>query len=387
LRCAKFRPYLLLDAWRGIAALWVVMAHACIAFLATGDNGRYLHWPIYEVSVWGQLGVVIFFVISGFCITGAAQGAFLGRRGIGKYTFDRIRRIYPPYLAALFLGAGVALAMRLAEDHHLIPRPNHSLDFRLWVNPSYVLSNLFLVQPEAGQPALLFVAWSLSYEVAYYVVMGGVLTLTFIAGRRFESLAPAVFLLGGGVLTFVSLGWLLLEPGSCHFPVDRAFQFGLGVLLFLVYALPGGRSAWLARGQLGLALGLTLVLAWRPPEGSAPAMLGQPSLQFQAVTCFLFVLLLLAMRPRDFQLAHAIWLRPLMWLGVISYSLYLVHTLIMFIPDVGLRRLGWDRGWYWVTYLVEIVTAIAAGWIFHMVVERHFISSRQKRRIAEELPA
>jgi peptidoglycan/LPS O-acetylase OafA/YrhL len=121
----KIAPFLLLDAWRGIAALWVVMVHACVAFLVTGDNGRFVSFPLYALSIWGQLGVAMFFVISGYCITGAAYGALASGRTAGRYGLDRIRRIYPPYLAACIAALALGLLMGLAQSHHLLPPANH----------------------------------------------------------------------------------------------------------------------------------------------------------------------------------------------------------------------------------------------------------------------
>lgn len=381
----KVPPYLLLDAWRGVAALWVVMTHACLAFLATGDNARFMHQPLYAVGVWGQLGVVIFFVISGFCIMGAAHGALLGGRSVSQYAFDRVRRIYPPYLAAGLVAAALSLFLQFAQAHHWTPPLKHPPDFQHWTSPGYWFANVFLVQIETGQPQLLFVAWSLCYEVIFYAVIGVTLVLARLAGRRSGELAPLVFLAGAAVLTLVSLLWLLIAPESCVFPFERSFQFGTGVLIFLVFAFPSGQTARLARAQLVVVALLTLALAlgFGTPD-SRPLIMGQPPLRVQAGATLLFAVVLLGLRPIEHKLAHSRWLRPLMWLGVISYSLYLVHPLVMFVPDIGLRRLGFDHERYWVTDLAEIGFAILCGWLFHLAVERHFISSRQKKRIAEE---
>jgi peptidoglycan/LPS O-acetylase OafA/YrhL len=113
--------------------------------------------------------------------------------------------------------------------------------------------------------------------------------------------------------------------------------------------------------------------------------LGYPSTRFQAVTCLIFIVVLWAMRPFDAHLAHRRALRPLMWLGTISYSIYLTHFLVIGFADVGGRRLGFDHEWYWVTYLAEIALAIVAGWLFYLVIERRFISTHQKQRVELEL--
>jgi len=388
----KIPPYLLLDAWRGVAALWVVMTHACVAFLSTGDNGRFLHFPLYAVSIWGQLGVVLFFVISGYCIMGAAYAAFASGRSGGRFGLDRIRRIYPPYLAACAAAVGLGFLTVLAQTHHLLPPSHHHADNRAWQQPQFWLANLLLVQAEFGQPTLLLVAWSLCYEIVFYAWIGILLILARIGARPpSEARGIWIFQIGIGALTVFSLVWLIASPESCPFPLDRWYQFGLGSLLFLVFAAPPGFSTRHARGQLVLAGILTIFFAIRhdlspSPEGFVHHfVLGQPSTRLQAATCLIFAALLWALRPFDSRLAHRHVLRPLMWLGTISYSVYLAHPLVMAFPDAGGRRLGFDLQWYWVTYLAQIFVAVVAGWLFYLVIERHFISPRQKRRIEEEL--
>lgn len=67
----KPRPLLILDGWRGIAVLWVVMFHAIFPFLNTPGNQIYIKNPVYWISSFGDIGVTLFFIISGYCITGA----------------------------------------------------------------------------------------------------------------------------------------------------------------------------------------------------------------------------------------------------------------------------------------------------------------------------
>src|SRR5271170_6904733 len=179
----KIPPFLLLDAWRGLAALWVVMTHACVAFLATGDNMRFIHFPLYAISVRGQLGVVIFFVISGYCIMGAAYGALASGRSVGRYGFDRIRRIYPPYLCACAVSVAMGFFVAFGQGHHLLPASNHvghpvAQTWQFW------LGNLLLLQREFGQPDLIIIAWSLCYEVVFYLVIGILLAIAKTVMRR-----------------------------------------------------------------------------------------------------------------------------------------------------------------------------------------------------------
>jgi len=387
----KVPPYLLLDFWRSLAALWVVMAHSCAAFLATGDNGQFIHFPLYAVSLRGQLGVVIFFVISGYCVMGAAYGTLIADRGVGRYGADRIRRIYPPYLAACMAAIAIGFLTTLAQSHHLLPFSNHRPVYEH--QPlSFWLANLLIVQSEFNQPHLLFIAWSLCYEIVFYAMIGVLLFIAQIFARRgAPSGGTQIFHFGIGGLTLLALCWAILSPVTCPFPLDRWYQFGLGALFFLAVATETEVWAWRTRAHLGLAGMLVLVLAVLSDSlGTGSGLvhdfaLGQPTRRLQAIVCLIFVAILWVLKPFDGLLAHRRILRPMMWLGTISYSLYLIHTSVIAFPDAGGRRIGFDGKWYWVTYFAQIVVSIVAAWFFYLVVERHFISSRQKRRVEAEL--
>lgn len=384
----KIPPYLLLDAWRGLAALWVVMAHSCVAFLATADNRRFIHFPLYEVSIWGQLGVVMFFVISGYCVMGAAYGALASGRSVWLYGFDRVRRIYPPYLAACAAAVGIGFLTGLAQSHHLLPLSHHEAIYQQSHQIGFWLANLLIVQSEFHQPEMLFIAWSLCYEIVFYAIIGIFLALARMLAHRWTLLAGVpVFYFGIGGLTLLTQAWLIISPDTCPFPSDRWYQFGLGALFFLVVATESSSWAWCMRMQFGLAGMMATMIAFLHDRSAGIVhdfALGQPSLRLQAVTCLIFIAILCALKPLD-GMAHHRMLRPVMWLGTISYSVYLTHTLVIAFPDAGGRRFGFDHEWYWVTYFMQIAVSIGVGWLFYLGVERHFISSRQKQRIKIEM--
>ena len=380
----KVPPFLLLDAWRGMAALWVVMDHSSYRFMATEGNERYFHDPLYWVSSWGQLGVVAFFVISGYCIMGAAYSALAAGRGAGRYGFDRVRRIYPPYLAAFFLAIAVGFLINFAQSHHLLPPSNHSSGTHLaGGTPQFWLTNLLLVQMELGQTSFVMVAWSLCYEVVFYLLLGIMLIIAKAVSRNSTGArGVAVFQIGVSGLTAISLAWMLASPATCPFPLDRWYQFGLGALLFLVPAANPNVPAWSARIQLLLAAFFTLLLSLHP---GIKDLSFRPGSQLQAATAVVFIALLCILRPLDARVAHHPVLRPLMWLGSFSYSLYLVHVTFIDFAEAGGRRLGFDQDWYRVTYFLQIGLSLLVGWCFYRLVERHFISTRQKKRVEEEL--
>ncbi|MFZ1941692.1 MAG: acyltransferase family protein, partial [Terracidiphilus sp.] len=142
----KIAPFRSLDVLRGLAALWVVMCHAADHYVG---GTRWEKWPVYSFSLRGQLGVVLFFLISGYCIIGAAYSAFASGKRVRRFAFERARRIYPPYFFTIVLALLVGGTLILAQHHHLILAIHHPMQLsggaRFWV------SNLFIIQSEAGQ--------------------------------------------------------------------------------------------------------------------------------------------------------------------------------------------------------------------------------------------
>jgi len=389
----KAPPYQLLDACRGIASLWVVVCHACVPFV--GSHLEYASIPFYAVSVKGQLGVVLFFVISGYCIVGAAHGALAAGKTVTKYAFERFRRIYPPYFASGALAVLMGALLVFAQKHHLVPPSNHTAAHQgIW----YWVANLTITQREMHQPTVLNVYWTLCYEVVFYVIVGCLLWAALrIARKKGADTGLSPLFAGVALCTYLSLGWLLLAPWECPFPLDRWYQFGLGGLLFLSIAQRDepreGKFAWLADTRLHLiaASVLTLCLACAKPLSmgvnglTEESVLDQPSSRLQSVVCLVFVGLLWGLRRHEQRIAHSRAMRPLMLLGAMSYSLYLVHTLVQNYVDALGRRMGFDGPLYWITFLVQILVSLAAGWLFYLGVERRFISSDARKRLKQEL--
>ncbi len=385
---ARVSTFRTLDALRGVAALWVVMAHSCAPFLAAADP-RFLRWPIYAFSARGQLGVVLFFLISGYCIMATAYGALVSGKTLRRWAYERIRRIYPPYVAACLLILATAQGLSFAQAHHIIAHIHHPYEFdggaRFWI------ANALLVQTEVHEPFINFVSWSLCYEIIFYVIVGGMLGVSRIVtqGRAAEKsllwLATAI-----GSLTIGSLIWLVIAPQTCPFPMDRWYQFGAGALLFLTIELTSDRFVGYSRFLRNMAVGqlwMTAVLIglFAALRDTDVGSIYEPSSRLQAILLIVFAIAIWILRPLDVRVSAVAAMRPLFWIGSFSYGLYLVHTIILGFVDFPLRRLGLTGNLYLVTYLIQIGAALALGRFFFWAIERHFISSRQKERISGEL--
>jgi peptidoglycan/LPS O-acetylase OafA/YrhL len=257
--------YDMLDGWRGIAALSVVLDHLGL-------------WSF------GFDAVMLFFVISGYCITAAAEAAFRKGMGFRQFMWRRVRRIYPPYLFAIlffYLTRMVRSAAGGAGFH---------ATFTAWVQNLTLTQWLTLLRHPQANPATnptLFVNtfWSLCYEEQFYLVMGVIFIIPLMLGRR--RLILGLFAIG--------LGWNLASPRLCHgFFLDYWPHFAVGSLLFYrLCRLPNTKIRLLYDAALVAAVVALAMLAWR--ENLSAATVGRRPFREAFVTCG-FALTLIALR-------------------------------------------------------------------------------------------
>lgn len=375
-----------LDIFRGFAALWVVMDHCCDRWLASG-NMQYLSNPLYAFSIKGGLGVTLFFVISGYCITSAAYSALVSGKSLGRYCFERVRRIYPPYVAAMILTALSGAAIIYANAHHLIPEVNHlaelPLQLRFWI------ANLLLLQYELKSPMINVVFWSLCYEISFYAFIGLFLQgAKWIAAKRGLRAGTVFFICCVGITTMGTLSYLMLTSNSI-FPFDLWHQFSMGGLLFFLIDLKPGTvenyTAGFRRIVLANVVPVVLMMAifglfWQLGEVSA----GFASTRVRCFTCLFFTLILMVLRRVDEKFSNLRVLTPFMWLGAFSYSLYLVHPIVIPYVDILSRRAGLDGHLYWIAFCLQMIVAVFFGRVFYVLIERRFISKRQVQRLTAE---
>ena len=153
--------YDFLDALRGIAILAVMALHFTERVNSSGNEFiRDFLWP---VTSHGYLGVQLFFVISGYCITAAMYATSKKDAGLRLFLQRRVRRIYPPYWCSMVLvvvmGAATCVLMRKQWTEVF---PLNLSDWGL---------NVVLLQMPFGAPDASEVYWSLSIEIQFYLLM------------------------------------------------------------------------------------------------------------------------------------------------------------------------------------------------------------------------
>jgi exopolysaccharide production protein ExoZ len=383
----RIKPFKTLDGFRGFAAIWVVMAHSVGPWIGSG-NEAHLRNPLYAFSIRGQLGVSIFFVISGYSITAAAYASLVSGKTIGRYCFERVRRIYPPYFFALVITTLSAAAIIFAASHHLIAGIHHVPD--LPRSAVFWIANVFLLQFELRTDSLNQVFWSLCYEVSFYFIIGLFLLGAKWITRKHGLHAGTVFLVSAmGASTIGTLVWLL--KGVPVFPLDLWHQFSIGGLLFFLLESRPGTVAGYTPRFLGFIVATTSVVAFLTAAFIIVGPVGfqsidHPSLKTRTAVCLGFSLSLIVLRRFDERIVSLRSVKPLLWIGAFSYSLYLTHTAVLPYVDILCRRLGMNGSHYWIAVIIQIVAALLFGQLSFLAVEKHFISKRQVSRIAEEIP-
>jgi peptidoglycan/LPS O-acetylase OafA/YrhL len=179
---AAARRYDSLDIWRGVACLLVLVNHAVSYQLNSAVPARtidHVYAAIATVAARFWIGVPIFFVISGYCISAAADSRRRKGAALSTYFFRRFRRIFPPYWAVLgatvlLVGAGdVAFGGGLIRNSGFL-RP-------WWYSPaqwfgSITLTEIWRSHVFGGQKGLILGhAWTLCYEEQFYAVCGALL--------------------------------------------------------------------------------------------------------------------------------------------------------------------------------------------------------------------
>lgn len=297
----KYRPEI--DGLRALAIVPVVFFHAKV--------------PYFEG---GFVGVDIFFVISGFLITKIIYSEVEENNfSISRFYERRARRILP----ALYLVILIAIVWSI-----LFQPPFSARDFYQSVFATTAFANNFLLAYESAQYfdlgsdfKPLLHTWSLAIEEQFYIVFPFFLLLVSRFGRFFVKLAIAVILV-------LSLAAYVASPGpiSFYMPHLRAWELLSGSLVAIILH---GRKA---TGHDGLAtLGCLLVF------GSILSFLVfDPHLILLQVAAVLGTVLVILFCKSGGYCGRLLGARPLVGIGLISYSLYLWHQPLLAFARIRL---------------------------------------------------
>ena len=344
---------------RALAALLVIGTHAAYT------TGKYTHGYAGLLLSRMEIGVSIFFVLSGFLLfvpwVRAAQ-AGTSAPSLRRYGWHRIRRIMPAYVVAV-LGAFV-----LYHFHDAGPNPGHS-----WYG---LLRNLTLTQIYTDGYMFSHIhqgltqMWSLAVEVSFYVALPiiGYLVLTVLCRRRWR---PRLALAGLAVCALISPAWMVYVHTAQHLPdgarlwLPGYLAWFIGGMMLAVLAAMGVRCYWF------LALPLVVVsyfIVSTPVAGEATT---SPTGLAEAVvkTIFYAVIATLVVAPPALgdrgAYERLLSSRPMVWLGEISYEIFLVHLMIMELAMTQVLHWRVYTGNAAVLFAVTLALTIPVAWLLH----------------------
>jgi peptidoglycan/LPS O-acetylase OafA/YrhL len=306
-----------LDALRGIGALCVLVFHYSTRFHELFPQAA--HVPFSFPG--GNYRVLLFFTISGFAVFFT-----LDRIGsVADFVVNRIARLYPAYIVAMLLTLSIEY---LAEASQLL------------IGPAAILANVTMLQGFAFLPEVDGAYWTLTVEIAFYFCM---IAMWKWVGTKWLEPMLALWLAVRGIYGL----WPDMPERIVMLFVLRYVPFFIiGMLSYRVWA---GQRRW---GQQLPYAALALL--------SVAAM---ESWDVTLVACLLLASFAALIAGRMRWIAA----RPLLWIGGISYSFYLIHQHVGFVVMLKLAELGYSP---WIAFLAAFVIALTLGTAINRLVER-----------------
>ncbi|MET0425528.1 MAG: acyltransferase [Actinoplanes sp.] len=374
-----------LDALRGFAALTVVGFHLSPLVL-----GNERHLAIMRHIDFGKYGVLLFFLVSGYVIPMSLE-----RHGsLRRFWIGRLCRIYPAYLAAIVLVAVLVLTGRLVWQAGLRDE-----------TVTAVLAHATMMPDLVGLRGVVRVFWTLSYEMTFYLIVaglyawrlhrlsawwaGGLALVALLAGPLLpNALLGATFadrrLLSAALVLLIGLSLLAYTSGKL-----TLIAGAVGIAAVLLPALNGHATrnstviaSW--QGLLLLAVMFAGTVIYRAQHGEIGRRAAAVALtvvtlsvigaQWTHTSAGRVWLANVAAVAVTFGFGYAMRNRTvpgvLTWLGQISYSLYLLHAVVLLVLVRAVPDLGTQPGVIRVaTGLAYLAAAFGLAWLSYRMVE------------------
>ncbi len=365
-----------LDALRGIAGTTVLCQHSAEFLWPT-----YLRWS-HETFRPGEFGVILFFICSGFIIPASVER----HDSLGRFWIGRAFRLFPLYWAALIATVVLHYGFdRPMLSEAFVNRPRRSL-----------LVNTTMMQNFMETPLFNGATWSLAYEMVFYFLV----SLLFLAGWHKRSVPIAVY----GLLAAVVIGpylpaimvsegnrqsWTTVGAATVLIAILFVSRVGGGArtkalavvltALIVPFLLNRGEPMWFAVLLLSSMFVGTVLYRWTIGEVSgrtAAAVYGlaiviipiihyanidtHPGPEGSVITWRVEALTFLGaylLFGGVLLLRHHRFPRVLTYLGAISYSVYLLHVVVLYaVPWVGENRLATFGQWVALTIALSACT-------------------------------
>ena len=344
---------------RAVAALLVMLTHAAYT------TGKYTHGYVGLMYSRTEIGVPIFFVLSGFLLFGPwvkAAASDGSPPSVRRYAWHRVRRIMPAY------GVTVVVAYLLYHWRTAGPNPGHSL--------VGLLRNLTLTQIYTDNYLYSYLhqgltqMWSLAVEVAFYVALPlmAYLLIVVLCRRRWR---PGLLLAGLTGFALITPAWLILVhttnflPDGARLWLPTYLAWFIGGMMLAVLQSQGVRAYAMVCVPLAL---VSFFIASTPIAGeptTSPNELREALAKaaFYAVIATLMVAPL-ALGDRGWY-AKFLASRPMVFLGEISYEIFLIHLIVMELVMVEILRFPIYTGSILALFVATFVVTVPLAWLLH----------------------
>ena len=348
-----------MEGLRGFAVFLVFLVHYVTLVDPWLPDPSRIRTVARALHAMGNSGVDLFFVLSGYLI----YGTLLARpQPFGKFMARRIERIYPAFVAVLALY--VALSFAFPSESKFPATPGSSA--------LYFVANYLLLPGLLPIDPIITVAWSLSYEMFFYLTIPLVIVGLDLRGRS---------VLWRSVL-FALTAVFVFAYGAAYGGHVRMAMFLAGMLLYETIAARR-RAPGTALALSGLVIGLAGTLL---PIGGSAGFALKVALLFVAF----FGLCFACFADGSTVLARAFSWLPLRWLGNMSYSYYLLHGLALkaafLVLGLWLPATAAGSTVFWTLLGPMFAVSLVPAAALFLLVERPFSLRAPSRRPAPPLP-
>ena len=344
---------------RAVAALLVMLTHAAYT------TGKYNHGYVGLVYSRMEIGVPIFFVLSGFLLFGPwVKAAASGGEppSVRRYARHRVRRIMPAYIVT------VLVAYALYHFRTAGPNPGHTWMglFRNLTLSQIYTDNYLYSYPHQGLTQM----WSLAVEVAFYVVLPllAYVLLVVLCRRRWR---PVLLLTGLSGLALITPAWLILVhttdflPDGARLWLPTYLLWFIGGMMLAVLQPMGVRAYAMVCVPLALACYFIVSTPIAGAPTTSPAELREALLKaafYGGIAALMVAPLALGDRG---VYAKFLASRPMVFLGEISYEMFLIHLVAMELAMVEILHFPIYTGSIGVLFVATFVVTVPAAWLLH----------------------